>query len=282
MLKSIALSNDASKYLQVSLDEEILIIKMNRPEKLNGWTLPMMNAIKEALGIAASSDSVRVIILTGSGKYYSAGVDLGGSLKLMHPKKLRDSIVDFNQQLFDTFIEFPKPILVAVNGPAIGASVTSATLCDGIVASENATFSTPFAKLGVPPEGCSSVQFPKLMGNKCAERMLGNEGWKPNAVEALECGLVQWQVTEQALMDSATSIARTWVKENKERTFLTDTNIKQLKEINAKESIALADAFLSAAFFKNQTEFFWKKKKYLPALVFFLVRALRPIWGRML
>ena len=282
MENDLVLSEEAYSYLNTSLIENVLTIQMNRPEKLNGWTLPMMDAIKEALGNAASRDSVKVVILTGSGKYYSAGVDLGGSLKLMHPRKLRDSIIDFNQQLFDTFIEFPKPILVAVNGPAIGASVTSATLCDGIVASENATFSTPFAKLGVPPEGCSSVQFAMLMGDKAADRMLGNEGWKPNAAEALDVGLAQWQVEKKALLDFAMLIAKSWVAESKPRTFLTDTNVEQLKDINAKESVALADAFLRAAFFKNQTQFFWKKKKYLPALVFYLVRVLRPIWARML
>ena len=86
---------------------------------------------------------------------------------------------------------FEKPIVAAVNGPAIGAVVTSATLCDAIVASDKATFSTPFAKLGVPPEGCSSVQFERLMGPDNAARMLFEEGWRPTAAEALEAGLVQ-------------------------------------------------------------------------------------------
>jgi hypothetical protein len=68
--------------------------------------------------------------------------------QVMHPQKLHGFIVKNNAAIFNAFIEFPKPILVAVNGPAIGACVTSATLCDGIIASEKATFSTPFAKLG--------------------------------------------------------------------------------------------------------------------------------------
>ena len=63
-----------------------------------------------------------------------------------------------------SYFQFPKPLIIAVNGPAIGACVTSATVCDAIVASEKATFATPFAKLGVPPEGCSSVHFERLMG----------------------------------------------------------------------------------------------------------------------
>ena len=66
----------------------------------------------------------------------------------MHPQKLHDYILKNNAAIFEAFIDFPKPLMIAANGPAIGACVTSATLCDAIIASEKATFSTPFAKLG--------------------------------------------------------------------------------------------------------------------------------------
>ena len=82
----------------------------------------------------------------------------------MHPKTLHSAIYVNNKAVFDMFIEFPKPIMVAANGPAIGACVTSATLCDAIIASDKATFLTPFARLGIPPEGCSSVHFERCMG----------------------------------------------------------------------------------------------------------------------
>merc|ERR1712029_362753 len=107
----------------------------------------------------------------------------------MHPRTLHTLITDNNEKLFNLFLDFPKPILVAANGPAIGATVTSAALCDGIIASERATFLTPFSRLCVAPEGCSSVHFQGLMGEAGAERMLVR-GDKISAEEALNLGLV--------------------------------------------------------------------------------------------
>ena len=75
--------------------------------------------------------------------------------------------------MFNYFIDFPKPILVAANGPAIGASVTSAALCDGIIASHKASFLTPFARLAVPAEGCSCVHFQRILGTESAHKMIG-------------------------------------------------------------------------------------------------------------
>merc|ERR1712106_749638 len=94
--------------------------------------------------------------------------------------------------VFDSFLDVPKPIIIAANGPAIGACVTSASLCDAIVASEKATFLVPFARLSIPPEGCSSVHFERMLGKEAARKML-EEGWKPSAAEAKEIGLVRAQ-----------------------------------------------------------------------------------------
>jgi len=222
------------------------------------------------------------VIFTGAGDYFSAGVNLGGTLKPMHPKKLQQLIVEHNQKLFEAFLHFPKPILVAINGPAIGASVTSATLCSGIIASEKATFSTPFAALGITPEGCSTIHFPRLMGEEGAQRMLGSEGWKPKAAQALAAGLVQWVVPHEQLLDEAQRIAQDWVAKGQVRTFLAGSQLQELESANARESLALADAFLGAAFLREQARFLWSKKKRAPSLVFLSLWLLRPLWGRLL
>ncbi len=277
-MNDLDLSADAVRYIQTSLEDGIYTVTMNTPRKLNGWTMEMMDAFKEAFAKASNSDQVKAVIFTGAGDYFSAGVNLGGTIKLMHPKKLHQMIVNHNQSLFEAFLFCKKPILVAVNGPAIGASVTSATLCNGIIASEKATFSTPFAALGITPEGCSSIHFARLMGEENAQRMLGKEGWKPTAAEALEAGLVQWVVPHDQLMQEARKIARDWIEKGQERAFLAGSELEELKAVNIRESIELADAFLGSAFLREQSRFLWSKKKHAPAAMFLSLWALRPLW----
>ncbi|PSU30474.1 enoyl-CoA hydratase/isomerase family protein [Photobacterium lutimaris] len=259
-------------------EQGVLTITMNRPDKLNGWTMAMMNALREAFEKANAEDGVKAIILTGSGRYYSAGVNLSGTLKIMPPRKLRELIAKNNQDLFEVFLGCTKPLLIAVNGPAIGASVTSATLASGIIAADNATFSTPFAALGVTPEGCSSVQFPRLIGEESAQRMLGVEGWKPDAQQALAIGLIQDVASHTELMERAEYIVRQWLEEGKKRELLAGSDLDELRAVNAQESQHLADAFLKAAFLKHQAQFLWQKKKYMPSVVFWLLLATRPLW----
>lgn len=144
--------------IETSLSDGILTITFANEKKLNAWTQPMMVGFFEKLEEATVRDDVAGVVVTGQGKYYSAGVDLSNIMKPMMPSKLVCYLRDMNQQVFERVIDFPKPIVAAVNGPALGAAVTTATLMDSIVASESATFSLPFSKLGVPPEGCSSVR----------------------------------------------------------------------------------------------------------------------------
>jgi len=260
----------------------VTTLTMNTPARLNGWTMEMMDALKECLRVAAQDDGTRVLILTGTDPYYCAGVNLSATIRLEHPRKLHAMIVKNNQALFEAFLDFPKPLLVAVNGPAIGASVTSATLCDGIIASDKATFSTPFAALGVTPEGCSSVQFARIMGQESADRMLGEEGWKPSAGEALDAGLVQWTVPHDQLEEESHRVARGWITSGAQRSFRGGSGRDELKAVNVRESVDLADAFLSPPFIKAQFSFLWRKKKWGPAAMFLTLLISRPIWSRFL
>ena len=203
-------SNESKKVpkdiLLYSNKNGVTTLTMNQPKKLNGWTGPMMLALKDAFIRAASDDNTKVAILTGADPYYCAGVNLSDTIKPMHPATLHKMIYESNAAIFNVFIDFQKPLIIAANGPAIGACFTSATLADCIIASEKATFSTPFARLGVTPEGCSSVHFERIMGKQNANRMLGSEGWTPTASEAKEAGFVKEVVAHDKLLARAQEI----------------------------------------------------------------------------
>jgi peroxisomal 3,2-trans-enoyl-CoA isomerase len=281
-LNYLKLCDNSFAHIQSSFKAGVVTIMMNKPKKLNGWTTEMMDAFAMAFKNAAKDEQTKAVIFTGAGEYYSAGVNLGGTLKLMAPKKLHRLIVEHNENLFDRFLTFPKPILVAINGPAIGASVTSATLCDAIIAANTSTYSTPFAALGITPEGCSSIQFARLMGEKNAQRMLGNEGWKPNADEALAAGLVQWVVPKDQLQAEAQKVAQEWITDGRSRKILGGSKLSELQAVNARESIELANRFLGADFLRGQFSFLWRKKKHLQSIVFLILWLFRPLWKHFL
>ena len=273
---------DAAELLIVSTKNHVTTLRMNDPRRLNGWTAQMMLALHAAMRTAASDDNTKAVIITGTGRYYSAGVNLGGTLKLAHPRALRDQAIAQNQALFDLFIDFPKPILIAANGPAIGATVTSATLCDAVIAATSATFLTPFHRLGVPPEGCSSIHFARLMGEENAQRMLGPEGWMPTAQQALDAGLITQVVADDALLTTAQAMAEGWVTQGKGRSFRGGSTHAELKAVNALESVEVANAFLSPPFLSGQFKFLRSKGKHGPALLFLGLRLSHPLWSRLL
>ena len=283
--RSRAFASNKEPLLLISEENNVITICMNTPERLNGWTQPMMFAIKDAFASAASDPDCKALILTGADPYYCAGVNLSDTMKPMHPKTLFDTIVSQNQALFDTFLDFPKPVVAAVNGPAIGACVTSATLCDAIIASEKATFHTPFAALGIVPEGCSSVHFERIMGPENARKML-DDGWKPTAEEAEKAGFVAKVVPHATLREEAQAKAEALVAAGVEggvdRTICgqpaTSELVQELKNVNARESVALAKAFMSVPFLTGQYEFLKSRNKSSGARVFWWLRALRPLW----
>lgn len=271
-----------SELLVSEVRNRVLTLRMNNPQRLNGWTQPMQKALRQTLTQAGDDDEVGAVVLTGTGEYYSAGVDLGGALRLMSPKVLHGLIEQGNYQLFDSFVQFPKPIIAAVNGHAIGAPVTTATLCDAIIASDRATFRTPFARFGLPPEGCSSVLFERLLGRETAERILGQEGWRPTAAEALEVGLIDEVVPHDDLLARAQDRAESWLVQGRQRTLKGNSTREELAAANARESKEIADAFLSARFLMSQYRFFRSKNKNGPAMTFLALRVTRPAWSLLL
>ena len=276
---SSALCKDADLILS-STKNNVTTLMFNNPKKLNAWTVPMFENMFDLLTKHGKDDNTKVLILTGSGPYYCAGANLSENVKLMHPKKLHSMIIKSNNRIFNYFLDFPKPILVAANGPAIGASVTSAALCDGIIAGENATFWTPFAKLCVTPEGCSSVHFERILGKEAADKML-DENWKVSAEDAKRIGLVLDVVPQAELLLKSQELGETWVAEGRKRTIPGGGQVAEYKEINLKESHVLADAFISYKFLDAQYDFLKSKGKLREARMFWILKTLQPLWSKL-
>jgi len=261
----------------------VTLLTMNNPKRLNGWTGPMMMAIRITMDELAKDPNTKVAVLTGADPYYCAGVNFGDAIRAGNPAKLHKMVKNNNAAIFNAFIQFPKPLIIAVNGPGIGACVTSATVADTIIASEKATFSTPFARLGVPPEGCSSVHFKRIMGKANADRMLGPEGWTPTAAEAKEAGFVSEVVKHEDLVPRALELATEWATQNKPKNFAQGHGtVEEYVQVNWEESHELADALFSSKFLANQSKFFQSKGKQQLANMFLALQLTRPLWSFLL
>ncbi|XP_075684578.1 enoyl-CoA delta isomerase 2-like [Rhinoderma darwinii] len=184
--------NSHSKYetIEVVYLDNITKIILKRPEKKNAFSFQMYKETVSALDDAGQDDSVLTVV-TGQGDYFSSGNDLNNYLR-NYTGSLEEMVKDTTglvRNLVCKVIDFPKPLVAMVNGPAIGIATTILGLFDLVYASDKATFNTPFSKLGQHPEGCSSYTFPRIMGlAKATEVLLFNK--MLTAREACNVGLV--------------------------------------------------------------------------------------------
>jgi enoyl-CoA hydratase/carnithine racemase len=170
--------------ITVTRSEAVLTISLDRPEKMNALTRDMYAELAQALNEAAGDFGVRAVILTSAGDHFTAGNDIKDFLEL--PPTSEDSTVKL---FLDAILEFPKPLLAAVKGNAIGVGTTMLLHCDVVVADPKTSFSMPFVSLGLVPEAGSSLLFPALVGyQRAAKIFLTGESFSAEA--ALEMGLV--------------------------------------------------------------------------------------------
>jgi len=139
--------------------EAVLTISLDRPEKMNALTREMYADLARALNEAAGDFGVRAVILTSAGDHFTAGNDIRDFMD--HPPTSEDSTV---AAFLAAILEFPKPLLAAVKGNAIGVGTTMLLHCDVVVADPQSNFSMPFVSLGLVPEAGSSLLFPALVG----------------------------------------------------------------------------------------------------------------------
>jgi enoyl-CoA hydratase/carnithine racemase len=182
---------------QVVVGDEggVRLIRMNRPEKKNALTQPMYEIMTRALREAAASDAVRCLVLAGAPGAFCAGADIGEFLESAQSGGLRPKTVEF----LHTLARNPKPLVAAVGDLAVGIGTTMLLHCDYVVAAADATFTTPFSRLGLIPEAGSSLLAPRRMGHARAFALLAM-GRPFSAEAAREAGLVN-DVVDAALVE---------------------------------------------------------------------------------
>lgn len=196
--------------------DRVRLITFRRPEARNAMDTALYGAVAEALDDAATRDDVAVVVLTGEGTAYCAGQDLAEMGRLGNEAD-RDTAtqVEAEEHGFRRFIKaietFPKPIVAAVNGVAVGVGTTMLPYCDIVLVSETARFRLPFAPLGVVPEAGSSYTLPIVMGWRAAAHALFTAEWF-DAQAALDCGLASRVCTSESLLDESMAVAHAMAK----------------------------------------------------------------------
>ena len=187
----------------VDIEEGIGTLTLNRPEKLNAFDRGMCRDLIDALRMLSGSDQVRVILLTGAGRGFCAGADLGtlaeGAAEL----------VGAGREVPVLIRTAPQPVLAAVNGPAAGGGANLALACDYRIASDQASIGQVFHKLGLVPDWGGSFFLPRLVGTAKALELV----WSARmvlAAEALALGLFDRVVPHERLQAEARALARLW------------------------------------------------------------------------
>jgi len=191
------------------VEDQIAVITLNRPDVLNAWTPVMMAEIIEALDMADNDDNVRVLIFTGAGKAYCAGADLSSGGFDLNNNDARGTIRrDTAGRATLRLFNMKKPIIAAINGPAVGVGITMTTAMDIRIVSEAATkIGFVFNRRGIVPEGCCTYFLPRIIGvSKAAELILTARLF--TAEEGQEMGLFSQVVSPGELLPKAREIAR--------------------------------------------------------------------------
>jgi enoyl-CoA hydratase/carnithine racemase len=202
---------DRPDFQTIMLDREdgVATITLNRPDRLNAFTTEMLRELLEALDLTDADDDVRAVIFTGSGRAFCAGADLGRGGETFRRDEEPFSLERHHDgggllalRLFDS----AKPLIAAVNGPAVGVGVTMTLPMDIRLAADGARFGFVFAKRGIVPEACSSFFLPRVVGiAQAAEWVFSGRVF--DASEALAGGLVQSVHPADELLQAARTLA---------------------------------------------------------------------------
>jgi enoyl-CoA hydratase/carnithine racemase len=192
--------------LQSHDDGGVRVLTLDRPDKLNAMTSALYRACAENLAEAVTNDQVGAVVLTGAGRGFCAGNDLGELMGAAAGEAGADQGESF-AAFMNAISTFPKALLAAVNGVGVGIGMTLLPYCDAALIAESARLKGPFVPLGVAPEAGSSATFAALMGWQRASRILLSGAWV-SAPEAVAVGLALEVVPDGEVVERTVAIAR--------------------------------------------------------------------------
>ena len=192
-----------------SVTDRVATLTLNRPERLNALSTPMLDGLLEALPRLAADPGVAVVILTGAGRGFCAGGDVKNMAEGSSQLGMEDAVQRLRARMEVSRLlhEIPKPTIAMVNGPAAGAGLAMALACDLRVASASARFITAFAKVGFSGDFGGSYFLSKLVGTGKA-RELYYTGGQLSAAEALALGVANRVVADAELADDTMMLAK--------------------------------------------------------------------------
>lgn len=196
-----------------AVDNGVMTLTLNRPDKLNSFNPELHALLRAALVRAADDASVRVVLLTGAGRGFCAGQDLGDRHpdKMDGPPDLGATIESLWNPLVRAIRDLPKPVICAVNGVAAGAGANVALACDIVLAAESARFIQAFSKIGLVPDSGGTWTLTHLLGEARAKALMLT-GEPLSAKKAEEWGMIWRAVPDDALMEEATKLAASFAK----------------------------------------------------------------------
>ncbi len=193
------------QYTLYAKEHRIAWITLNRPESLNALNSGLWREIRQRLDNAEKDEDIRVVVITGTGRAFSAGDDIKEVATLKTPSEIKDFFTNYAAPTIAKIIQLSKPIIACVNGLAFGGGCELAMLCDIVIASENALFAVPEARVGAyPPIACAIGTY---FTGKLNLSMLALTGEPITANEAHRIGLVNKVVPSDKLRDDTKELA---------------------------------------------------------------------------
>jgi 2-(1,2-epoxy-1,2-dihydrophenyl)acetyl-CoA isomerase len=188
-------------------DGSVLKIKLNRPDKFNSFNREMALQMQDALDKAGSDKSIRAIFITGEGKAFCAGQDLGEAIDPKGPG-LEKIVREHYNPIIKKIRTIEKPFVCAINGVAAGAGANIALACDIVLAGNSATFLQAFVKIGLIPDSGGTFFLPRLVGFQRASALM-MLGEKISASDAFQMGMIYKVCDDDKLQNEALGIAKT-------------------------------------------------------------------------